>query len=217
MKKAIVLIFIFCSTLTLSGQDKIILKNKEVLTVKIVEQTERSVKYQMLDYTDGPLIILKTGKIERIEYYNGTIDLVGNQNPRKYRPIGVGAGVTYFFYYNSFDFPLNFDYFITPQIDLQLNFGSMLGHPYMSFGSKFHYNSNKSEWKFTPFVGLLFGVESSGGFSQIPMGAHYIGKKGLSISLSANMLVHFNNDSTYYYNNQSDTFLELIIGYKIKR
>ena len=213
MKTVIGLIFIFCISLSLSGQDKIILKNKEVLTVKIIEQTERTVKYHMLDYLDSPLIILKTGKIERIEYNNGTIDLVGNQNPRKSRPIGVGAGVNYFFYYNSFNFPLNFDYFITPQIDLQLNFGWMLDQPYMSFGSKFHYNSNKSEWKFTPFVGLLFGVASIGGFSQIPMGVYYIGKKGLSVSLSYNLVVFANVDPYQY----PDSFIELIVGFKIKR
>ena len=46
----------------------------------------------MPDYEDSPVIMMKTNYIRKIEYKNGYTDLMGFQNPRKNRPLGISAG-----------------------------------------------------------------------------------------------------------------------------
>jgi hypothetical protein len=102
------------------------------------------------------------------------------------------------------------DYFIIPQIDLEVNAGtSDLAYGiYFSAGSRFHLNSNYSVKKLTPFAGLLFGSNYGDGFAQIPVGINYQFNCGLNTSLSINEMIGFNSWQL--------TFAELRAGWKFK-
>ena len=107
-------------------------------------------------------------------------------------------------------FSSTLDYFIIPQIDLEMNLGAsdLSGGLYFSAGSRFHLNSNSSENKFTPFTGLLFGSNYGEGFVQVPFGINYLTNMGLNVSLSLNQMISF---STW-----QSTFVELRVGWKFK-
>ncbi|MDH5604157.1 MAG: hypothetical protein OEY51_09455 [Cyclobacteriaceae bacterium] len=196
--------------LNVMAQDKIYTKDKQVLTVKIIEQTNKDIKYKMLDYPDGPILSLGTRSIEKIEYQNGHIDMLGNLNPRNNRPLGATLGIAYFLTHEGGYFIASLDYFILPQVDLQINIGSEFANStYYSLGSRFHMNSNYSKKKLTPFSGILIGAENGAGFIQIPLGISYIGANGFDASLSLNELLLLN----YRW---PSAFLELKIGWRFK-
>lgn len=192
------------------GQDIINTKDKQQLNVKIIEQTNKLVKYKMNDYLDGPIISIKANRISRLEYKNGIVDLMGNQNPRKNKPFGINAGIALELSGNGGMFLTTVDYFIIPQIDLEVNAGtSDLSYGiYFSAGSRFHMNSTYSENKLTPFTGLLFGSNYGDGFLQIPFGINYLTCSGLNISFSLNEMIGFNTWQL--------TFAELRVGWKFK-
>jgi hypothetical protein len=194
-----------------SGQDIINTKKNQQLTVKVIEQTNRLVKYKMIDYEDGPLLWLKTNKIYNIKYKNGFVDLLGNQNPRKYRPYGINAGIAFDPYGGGSMFSSTLDYFVIPQIDLEINLGAydLTSGMYLSAGSRFHLNSNNSEKKLTPFTGLLVGSNYGDGFVQIPVGLNYLTSLGINASVSLNEMLGF---SSWY-----TTFVELRVGYRFKQ
>ena len=88
MKKSLLIILLTLVFQYGFGQDIINTKDKKQLNVKIIEQTNNSVRYKMADYEDGPVLMMKTNRIRKIEYKNGYTDLMGYQNPRKNRPSG---------------------------------------------------------------------------------------------------------------------------------
>ena len=47
----------------------------------------------MPDYENGPVLSMKTSQISSIEYKNGIIDRLGNQNPRKNKAFGISTGL----------------------------------------------------------------------------------------------------------------------------
>jgi len=194
------------------GQDKIVTNDKKELQVQIVEKSDRLVRYKMLDYDNSPLITIKSNSIQKIEYKNGVIDLMGNENPRKDKPLGVSAGVALMVLGNEGGmFTTTVDYFILPQIDVELNLGSNLydGY-YYSFGSRFHLNSNQSHNAITPFIGLLVGSDSGLSFVQVPIGLSYISKFGLQTSFSINQM-------QYPYSSWASIFAELRVGWRFRR
>jgi len=192
------------------GQDIISKKDKKQINVRIIEQTNKIVRYKMIDYEDGPVLSIRTNRISKIEYKNGYVDLFGNQNPRKNKPFGINAGVAKELTGGGGMFSSTLDYFIIPQIDLEMNLGAsdLSGGLYFSAGSRFHLNSNSSENKFTPFTGLLFGSNYGEGFVQVPFGINYLTNMGLNVSLSLNQMISF---STW-----QSTFVELRVGWKFK-
>jgi hypothetical protein len=193
------------------GQDKINKKDKQQLNVQIIEQTNKLVKYKMIDYENGPILSIKTNRISKIEYKNGFVDLLGNQNPRKNKPFGINAGIALEASGKGGMFSSTLDYFVIPQIDLEINFGiSDLAYGiYFSAGSRFHLNSYYSENRFTPFTGLLFGSNYGDGFCQVPIGINYLINPGINTSLSLNEMIGFNSWLT--------TFIELRIGWRFKQ
>jgi hypothetical protein len=202
----LILTFIFQSVI---GQDKIFTKDKNQLNVKIVEKTNRLVKYKMIDYEDGPILSISNYRISKIEYKNGYIDLMGFQNPRKNKPFGISAGYVRWVSEEGGMFSSTLDYFIIPQIDLELNIGTDLEDGlYFSGGSRFHLSSDFSVKKFTPFTGLLFGSEFGDGFLQIPIGINYLTKPGFNTSLSLNQM--------FFFNSWQATLLELRIGWRFR-
>ena len=194
----------------LIAQDKIFTKDKQTMTVKIIEQTNKLIKYKLTDYEDSPVLTMKNSRIEKIEYKNGQVDRLGNQNPRHYRPFGINAGMSYFLTEEAAYFMVNMDYFVIPQINIQMNIGSEFeSGTYFSMGSRFHLNSDYSENKFTPFTGLLAGADYGKGFIQIPIGLNYLGKNGFNTSLSLNQMF-------YLKDSWQSTFVELTLGWKFR-
>ncbi len=189
--------FIFnCAT----AQDKIETKDKKQLDVRIVENTGKVVKYKMSDYPEGPELFLKSKRIEKIEYKNGVTDLMGNQNPRKASPFGISIGGGKWVSSAGLMFTATMDYFITPQIDMEVNMGTDSQKPfYLSAGPRLHINSSYSDNRLTPFTGALFGYEYGKEFVQLPLGVNYIYKLkkfNFNFSLSVNELIFSNEYQT---------------------
>ena len=71
MKNIFIIFFLILVFQRITGQDIISTKDKKQLNVKVVEQTDKYIKYKMSDYENGPVIMLKTNQIRKIEYKNG--------------------------------------------------------------------------------------------------------------------------------------------------
>ena len=193
---------------SVAGQDKILTRDNKQLNVKIVENTGKLVKYKMPDYPDGPVITLKASRIEKIEYKNGVIDLMGNQNPRKDKPLGISIGGAKWISSSGLMFTSTMDYFLTSQVDMEVNMGADSQQIlYLSAGARLHINPNYSEKRITPFTGVLLGYEYNDGFLQIPIGVNYIHKAGINISLSVNEMI---------FTDQYQTIIELRGGWRFK-
>ncbi len=209
MKKYLFILILTIVFQSVIGQDKIYTKDGQQLNVKIVEQTPRLIKYKMVDYEDGPVLSLSNNRIYKIEYKNGFTDLMGYQNPRKNKPFGINAGIAIWVSEEGGMFTSTVDYFIIPQIDLEVNIGTDLDNGfYFSGGSRFHLNSGFSDNRFTPFAGLLLGTEFGDGFLQVPVGINYLTKAGFNTSLSLNEM--------FFFNSWRATLVELRIGWKFK-
>ncbi len=202
----LILTFVFQSVM---GQDKINTKDRQQLNVKIIEKTNRLVKYKMPDYDDGPILSINKNRITRIEYKNGFVDLMGYQNPRKNKPFGINAGIALWISEEGGMFTSAIDYFIIPQIELEINIGTDLGDGFFfSGGSRLHLNSGFSENRITPFSGLLIGSQFGDGFLQIPVGINYLAKPGFNTSLSLNEMLFFNSWRA--------TLIEIRIGWRFR-
>ena len=149
MKNILIIISLMLVFQQLSGQDILDTKDKKQINVKIIEQTNKFVRYKMADYEDGPLLMMKTNQIRKIEYKNGQIDLMGFQNPRKNRPFGLSAGYAVGLTSGGTVFTGTADYFVIPQIDLEVNIGTsdLSGELYYAGGARIHINSKYSEHK----------------------------------------------------------------------
>ena len=210
--KKIIIIFIFGSILQYTfGQDTLVTNNKQKLEVKILEKNEHQIKYKLNNFSEGPVFGMRTNNIRKIIYSNGTIDNMGYENPRKSMPLGVTLGTALKLDVVGGMFTTTVDYFLLPQIDMELNLGTdAAGSYYYSFGSRFHLNSNRSHRAITPFIGLLLGSDSGISFIQIPVGLSYITKFGLQASVSFNQIQHS-------YSNWLSTYAELRVGWRFKK
>ncbi|HUX95369.1 MAG TPA: hypothetical protein VMV47_06525 [Bacteroidales bacterium] len=197
MRRCLFFIFLGFVFNCVTGQDKILTKDNKQLDVKIVENTGKVVKYKMTDYSEGPVLWIKSGQIANIEYENGVVDLMGNQNPRKDKPLGISIGGAKWISSSGLMFTSTMDYFLTPQVDMEVNMGADSKQIlYLSAGARLHINSNYSENRITPFTGALFGYEYHNGFFQIPLGVNYIHKTGINISLSVNEMIFIDQYQT---------------------
>jgi hypothetical protein len=210
MKNILIIILLISGFQHISGQDIITTKDKKQLNVKIIEQTDKSVRYKMPDYEDGPVIMMKSNHIRKIEYKNGYSDLMGYQNPRKNRPLGISGGYAVGLTSGGVLFSGTIDYFVIPQIDLEINLGTsdLSGEAYFTAGSRFHFSSRNSEHKLTPFTGLLLGAYYGDGIVQIPAGISYLTNVGINASLSINEMISVKSWQA--------TFLEFRLGWRFK-
>lgn len=199
MKRHLVLLILVFVFYCVTGQDKIDTKDNKQLNVKIIEKTGKVVKYKMPDYSDGPVLSIKTSRISKIEYMNGVVDFMGNQNPRKYKPFGISIGGGKWISSSGLMFTSTMDYFVNPHIDVEVNIGADSQQLfYISSGMRLHINSNYSESRITPFTGALFGYEYEKEFIQIPLGMNFIHKTGINVSLSINELIFSNEYQTVF-------------------
>lgn len=210
----IILFFVFQSVLC---QDKINTKDNKQINVQIIEQTPKIVRYKMPDYESSPVISMKTSQISSIEYKNGLIDKLGNQNPRKNKPIGISTGIFIDLPDRDGSFSATLDYFIIPQIDIEINFGTDLYRDLsrFSFGPRFHLTTDNSEKRFSPFTGILIGTSYEEDFLQIPIGLSFISKTGFSTSLSVNGTIN-HKIRIYEYIPAQRLTIELRIGWRFK-
>jgi hypothetical protein len=201
------LTFVFQSGL---GQDIITTKDRKQLNVKVIEQTDKLVRYKMPDYEDSPVLMIKANRISKIEYKNGFTDMMGYQNPRKNRALGINAGYAAEVTSGGALFSATVDYFLIPQIDMEISLGTsdLSGELYYSAGSRFHLNSRYSERRLTPFTGVLAGSYYGDGFVQIPAGINYVTNIGINASISINQMISFNSWQA--------TFLEMRLGWRFK-
>jgi hypothetical protein len=210
MKEFLLIILFTVAFQYVSGQDLITTRDKKQHNVKIIEQTNKSVRYKMPDYEDGPVLMMKSGQIRKIEYKNGYTDMMGYQNPRKNRPLGISAGYAAELTSGGALFLATADYFVIPQLDLEMSIGTsdLSGELYFSAGSRLHFNSKYSERKLTPFTGVLAGSYYGDGFVQVPAGVNYLTGIGINASLSINQMISFESWQA--------TFLELRLGWRFK-
>jgi len=194
----------------ITGQDIITTKDKKQLKVWVTEQADKYVRYRMPDYENGPVIMLKTNQIRKIEYKNGYTDQMGYQNPRKNRPLGISAGYAAGLTSGGVLFSGTMDYFVIPQIDLEINLGTsdLSGELYYTAGSRFHICSRNSEHRLTPFTGVLLGTYYGDGIVQLPAGISYLTNIGINASLSINEMISVRSWQA--------TFLEFRLGWRFK-
>jgi hypothetical protein len=133
-------------------------------------------------------------------------------NRRELRPIGLSIDILGPTNYTS----LNFDYFLDRNMSLELG-GSQFG--YYS-GVKAHFGKKKSAGMI--YVGLLYAnvimPETGFEFSHvyIPIGYHFVGKKGLNASVE--IASNFNGSlAIESYSAYSLIYAQLRIGYRFKR
>ena len=124
--------------------------------------------------------------------------------------MGINAGYAAELTSGGALFSATVDYFVIPQIDLEVNIGTsdLSGELYYSAGSRFHLNSKYSERKLTPFTGVLAGSYYGDGFVQIPAGINYLTSIGINASLSINEMISFKSWQA--------TFLEFRLGWRFK-
>jgi hypothetical protein len=205
MKKSLFFIILFVGFLaiTVKGQDTLYLKKHKQINVKVLKKSSKSVEYRFSDYPDGPVFSVKPVKISKIVYKNGYTENFGNKNPRVNRPFGVSGGLRFGLTspgnLGEFGtFIVSFDYFLIPQIDLQLNMGTQFSDYYFySFGATFHLNKTNSDTHFAPFTGVLLGTDYNYfpmWFIRVPIGVNYVNNWGLSASLSLGSMFYFRDD-----------------------
>lgn len=192
----------------LTAQDLIISKDYEPIRVNVIKKNDKTVKFTLADYSEGAVITMKTSDIRRIEYQNGYIDQMGYTNIRKSKPVGLSVGYAPELMDNEGFFTTTLDYFVRPQISVELNFASDLRDDITtSYGFRYHFNSNGSKEAFTPFIGFLMGnVNAETAFNQIPLGVSYISNAGLQLSLSLNY--------RFDYDDNTDLFAEARVGWR---
>lgn len=89
MKKSFIIIYILFSITNLLGQDLIIKKNGEEIVSKVIEVTDRVVKFKKASNLDGPTYTLNKQEIVFVKYENGEKDVFTNtsivvqEKPRK--------------------------------------------------------------------------------------------------------------------------------------
>lgn len=190
------------------AQDKVYTKEGTVVELKVVEQTNKYLKYKMIDYLDGPIRWFPLEQVEKIEYKNGFIDYLKKESPRMKKPFSVSLNAMVILD-NEGIFPsLNAGYFIFPQIELSANFTSDFVESYMVIaGPKFHLCRTNSSNRLTSFLGILIGTDTGTGATLIPVGLNYATKKGFNTSLSYNFVKCWGYEVTASY-------LEIGIGWR---
>jgi hypothetical protein len=87
MKNLILPAILFFSVTTTHAQDKILRKNGQKLTVKIIEVGSTDIRYKNLDDPDGPVYVLERDRISKIEFANGKVEkfMIDLKDPELYK------------------------------------------------------------------------------------------------------------------------------------
>ncbi|MDB5211531.1 MAG: hypothetical protein JWQ30_2358, partial [Sediminibacterium sp.] len=87
MKNFILPAILFFAVITAHAQDKILRKNGQKLTVKVIEVGSTDIKYKTLDDPDGPVYVLERDRISKIEFANGKVEkfMIDLKDPELYK------------------------------------------------------------------------------------------------------------------------------------
>ncbi len=210
MRNFIFLFLLLLFSTKFYAQDKIYTIDKQELNVKILEKNDKFVRYVYSGENPGTIFTMRTNRIEKIEFANGQIDYAGKQNPRRLKPFGINFGLLYSLWCcetGSLNF--TFDYYILPQIELEVSARAVYEEPTIMLGSKFHLNRNWSTKRITPFTGLM--IDAGGSYFEIPIGINYAGKSGFNAAISLNSFKYnIANTITKY-----DIYGEIKLGWRM--
>ena len=112
------------------------------------------------------------------------------QNPRKLKPLGAGFRYSTTLVGDPAYIMASVNYFVIPQLETELN----IGYQYLSAGGKYHLNRKTTERPFTPYAGILLGLQKGTGISQFMGGVKFLSLKGFSASASINGLLFLEYD-----------------------
>ncbi len=191
MKKLLfIVIFSFLNFGILFAQDKITTLNNEVISVKITEKTDYAIKYVLADNEQFTIFKTRLNKLKKIEYSNGMIDNLGYQNPHMQKRFGMEAGISKFVEDGGF-FSFGADYFLNPNLNLVLNVGKDGNDTYTSTGIRYFTANRNNLSGFSPYVGLLYGVNGDFSYLEVPVGLHYQAKCGFQTSIQISAMDYF--------------------------
>lgn len=216
MKNLAIGILLFVCLTTVNAQDKITLKNGNELIVRIVEKSDSEIKYKFENSTNSNTTFsTKLNNVKTITYENGVVDLLCSLNPRYKYPVGVTAGINLIASESEGGlFTGGVDYFFTPNLGVEINFGtSGDSDTYYSFGGKYWFANKYSNSAFSPFAGLLLGGQYGVNFWEVPVGVSYISKFGFQTSFHLSYLNYINSLVDYESNRLN---LEFRIGWRFK-
>lgn len=99
MRRSLILIFSVIQ-IALQAQDTIYKRTGEVLSTKILEINIKDVSFKRTDLMDGPLFILNKSDIQKIKYFNGTVDVFEQVKEEKpfvvmAQPLSYASTVSY--------------------------------------------------------------------------------------------------------------------------
>ena len=183
MKKLLIIIVLSLSNFgILFAQDKITTSNNEVLSVRITEKTDHAIKYILADSEQYTIFKTRLSKLKKIEYANGMIDNLGYQNLHMQKRFGIEVGISKFIEDGGF-FSFGLDYFINPNLNLALNIGKDGTETYTSTGFRYFTANRNNLSGFSPYLGLLYGVNGNFTYLEVPVGLHYMTKSGFQTSI----------------------------------
>jgi len=130
-------------------------------------------------------------------------------NIRKDRPFGIAACIG-----GGNLLGMSLDYFVIPQLNVEVGFGIS-----QYIAVKYHF-AGGSDIRWSPYIGLGYGMpiksireasdeyfsgKYSNGVIAVPVGVHFIQKKGFSFSVEGVMgIVHYSDHYSYNYEKSLD-------------
>ncbi len=189
-KLLIIIVFSLSSLGILFAQDKITTLSNEILSVNITEKTDYVIKYKLADNEQNTLFTTKLTKLKKIEYANGVVDNLGYQNPHMQKRFGFDVGISKFIEDGGF-FSFGVDYFINPNLNIVINVGKVEYETYTSTGFRYFTANRNNLSGFSPYVGLLYGVNGNFSYLEVPVGLHYQTKSGFQTSIQISAMDYF--------------------------
>jgi hypothetical protein len=103
MKTVLLFLFILTSVVVGKAQDTLYMKDGKVLEVRIYEVNKNKIEYKLFSNLKGPLLKIKSNKVERIAYENGQNQVLTNEEFKRISSferrnrinldlLGLGAG-----------------------------------------------------------------------------------------------------------------------------
>jgi hypothetical protein len=204
-------ILLFASaTLLAQSPDRIISISKDTMEVFVTELTEKVVSFRLQNTDDAPILKMPTRRIKNLES-----ERVGNHdftygNPRLQRKTGIGLGGEFHDYY---------DYLFGVSMDRFTNFGlRYLGYFGVTeysiydirFGLFYHLDSRYNTTKFSPYVGVLAGIDEFHDYVNAAAGLMYNFSSGYFIDLNISRRFNVPKNPFIY----PDPLIGLRVGYR---
>jgi len=188
-----------------NAQDLIVLKDGNMIEVKVMEISTSEIRYKRFDHLDGPTIVVPANNVLSIRYENGRVEII-NADPTNAAPTGVPN--TTVMDPNRFRFGIN------------ANAGGALGYLWQG-PSGFGINIELGKGKFNSEINLMFPIGGFGalftfnGFWPSQIGGFYLGG-GLGFSLFETYgVVGWDSGGGYYdsYGNYHNGYSRDLYGY----